>query len=236
MLTLFKLLIAFHLLLTCPCLASSTFSELKYQQFHSQADQDYFVYLLLYRLLDKQDAGYYLEIGAGHPSDINNSLFFEKNFDWKGVSIDVSNTYKTMWDSTRKNPLLIEDARKSDYTSILSSFPYVIDYLSLDIDADYDIVLKRIPFNDHIFKIITIEHDFYKFGDTYREKERKILASMGYYLLCPDVSAFEDWWIHPSAFPSDVFSMLASLDLNGKLNAQVLNSIRNYLIVKGIPF
>ncbi len=42
---------------------------------------------------------------------------------------------------TRQNPLLIEDAMRSDYRQILKSFPKVIDYLSLDIDDSYDVVL-----------------------------------------------------------------------------------------------
>jgi hypothetical protein len=216
-----------NLLLTGYCIA---------MQSYSQASQDRFVYLLLYELLDKQDDGYYLEIGAGHPIDGNNSYFFEKNLGWKGVSIDIDNASQKIWHSVRQNPLLIEDATQSDYKSILKSLPQVIDYLSLDIDGNYDTVLQKIPFNDHIFKVITIEHDFYRFGDRYRKNERMILESLGYHLLCPDVSlfhigmecVFEDWWIHPSAFPADIFSMLTSLDLKAKNNEQLINTIKNH--------
>jgi hypothetical protein len=203
-------------------------------QSYSQASQDRFVYFLLYELLDKKDDGYYLEIGAGHPTSGNNSYLFEKNLGWKGVSIDIDEASKEIWYSVRQNPLLIEDAMQSDYKSILESFPQGIDYLSLDIDSNYDIVLQRIPFNDHIFKVITIEHDFYRFRDKYRRDERMILTSLGYYLLCPDVSiyhlymdcVFEDWWIHPGAFPADVLSMLTSLDLKAKDNGQLINIIK----------
>ena len=83
--------------------------------FHSQAAQDEFVYTLLYQLLGKQDIGYDLEIGAGHPLEINNSCFFERTLGWKSVSIDISNQFKDPWLSSRKNPLLIEDATQSDY-------------------------------------------------------------------------------------------------------------------------
>ncbi len=165
------------------------FAKHEKMQSYSQASQDRFVYFLLYELLDKQDDGYYLEIGAGHPINGNNSYLFEKNLGWKGVSIDIDKASKKIWYSVRQNPLLIEDATQSDYKSILEPFPQVIDYLSLDIDSNYDIVLQRMPFNDHIFKIITIEHDFYRFGDKYKRDERMILTSLGYYLLCPDVCA-----------------------------------------------
>ncbi len=216
--------------------ASSKLSESPHVRSYSQASQDQFVYLLLYELLDKQDDGSYLEIGAGHPSICSNSYSFEKIFGWKGISIDVADASKMIWASTRQNPLLIEDATQSDYRFILKSFPKVVDYLSLDIDNSYDVVLKRIPFDEHIFKIITIEHDFYRYGDTYKQSEREILTALGYYLLCPDVlislnrtnCSFEDWWIHPSAFPADILSSLTSLDLKAKNHNELINIIRTY--------
>ena len=53
-----------------PSIQLSQFVE---TDFNSQSSQDQFVYTLLYELLDKQDSGYYLEIGAGEPISINNS-------------------------------------------------------------------------------------------------------------------------------------------------------------------
>lgn len=233
-----KLVIFFfgvNLLLIDQCIALSPISQHKQIQSYSQASQDQFVYLLLYEFLDKQDDGYYLEIGAGDPTIGNNTYFFEKNLGWKGVSIDITDEFKGLWYSIRQNSLLIEDALRSDYQSILKYFPTVIDYLSLDIDHNYNIVLQKIPFNEHIFKIITIEHDFYRFGEKYRDDERKILVSLGYYLLCPDVtifyngknSVFEDWWIYPNVFPADVLAMLTSLDLKGKNHTELINILQN---------
>lgn len=199
------------------------------ERFHAQASQDKFVYALLYGLLDKQDAGFYLEIGAGDPIFINNSYFLEKSLKWEGTSIEISSKYLKKWSSARDNLLLIEDATKCDYETILESFPQIIDYLSLDVDGFYTDVLERIPFDKYLFKIITIEHDFYVFGDIYREKEREVLSSLGYHLLCADVlhvgRDFEDWWIHPSVFPPSAFSQLTSLDLNGKDHREVIKNI-----------
>lgn len=196
---------------------------------YSQASQDRFVHLLLYEILDKQDEGYYLEIGAGPPISCNNSYLFEKNFGWKGVSLDISDAYQNGWLSNRQNPLLIEDAEQADYGEILKPFPPQIDYLSLDVDANYDTILQRISFDEHTFKVITVEHDFYRFGDRFRKEERRILESLGYYLLCPDVSndglLFEDWWIYPGAFPADLFSRLTSLDLKEKNHGAIIHAI-----------
>jgi hypothetical protein len=219
------------LLFHTPCASASALSHnIKFLS-QSQASQDQFVYSILYKLLGKEDKGYYLEIGAWHPSIGNNTFSFERDFGWNGVSIDISNTYQSAWSLTRHNPLLIEDATESDYASILSTFPPLIDYLSLDIDSGYDKVLERMPLDKYTFKVITIEHDFYRFGDEFRAAERRILESFGYRLLCPNVSilqsgiecTFEDWWIHPNAFPPEAIAMLSGLDLNGKNHENIMH-------------
>ena len=109
----------------------------------------------------------------------------------------------------------------------------MIDYLSLDIDDHYDTVLRKIMDAHHRFKIITIEHDAYRYGDLYRIKEREILTGEGYYLLCPDVSIggrpFEDWWIDPEFFPSELLEKLQSLQLDGKEDLEVIQTIRTFI-------
>lgn len=196
------------------------------ETFFSQASQDKFVYEILYKILHKSDQGYYLEIGASEPVFINNTYFFEKNLGWKGISIDISEAHLQNWNCLRHNSLLIEDATKTDYASLFLYFPQVIDYLSLDVDGYYDVVLKKLPLNNYIFKVITIEHDAYRYGDVYKKAERKILTSYGYYLLCGDVSSsgisFEDWWIHPSAFPKKTLKMLKSLNLHNLDHAEIM--------------
>lgn len=200
------------------------------KEFYSQASQDRFVYTILYEILSKQDGGSYLEIGAGHPIFYNNTYWLEKNLKWKGISVDIDAHLKSIWDSNRTNSLLIGDATCLDYQAVLAGFPPVIDYLSLDVDDNYHVVLEKIPFDQYIFKIITIEHDFYRYGDAFREKEREILTSLGYYCLFSDVGltdppfgsyewpfgsfgnwSFEDWWIHPSAFSPEMLSQLTAL-------------------------
>lgn len=209
-----------------------TVTDFNSADFYSQAAQDKFVYALLYGLLGKQDDGYYLEIGSGEPIDINNSYFLEKTLGWKGLSIDICHQFYNPWISCRNNPLIITDALECDYISLLEAFPPVIDYLSLDIDANYDKILEKLPFDKYTFKIITIEHDAYHYGDVYKDRERAILQSFGYYLLCPEVSnggPFEDWWVHPSAFPSSVLSEMSALGLEKKEHPELISIIQDYI-------
>lgn len=208
-------------------LAQTPFS----QQFYSQAKQDQFTYHVLYQLLKKEDRGCYLEIGAGDPVIINNTYFFEKDLNWTGISIDVGQHFGSLWANIRHNIFLNEDATQLDYELLLNDFPLVIDYLSIDVDGNYDKVLQKVLDSGRFFKVITIEHDAYRYNDTYREKERKILTSYGYRLLCPDVSSeigipFEDWWIHPSFFPDQVLFRLGTLDLSQKMPSQIIATLQ----------
>lgn len=206
-------------------------------RFNSQACQDEFVYCVLYGLLNKQDSGYYLEIGAGEPIHVNNTYALERECGWWGLSIDISDNLMPRWYAARSNPLLSQDATQVDYSSVLSEFPQVIDYLSLDVDGYYDTVLKKVMESNHTFKIITIEHDAYRYGDTYRNKERAILTALGYHLLCADVSlnrcVFEDWWIHPDFFEPSLFQHLTSLDLQGKDCVDIIRSIQFLISGRG---
>ena len=202
--------------------------------FRSQANQDEFVVTLLYDLLGKEDPGYYLEIGAGDPMHINNTYILEKNYGWQGISIDILPNLMSRWLSVRSNPLLLEDAIQLDYSSLLAEFPSVIDYLSLDIDGYYDEVLRKVMLSSHIFKVITIEHDTYRYGDIYRNREREILIGLGYHLLCSDVSldghSFEDWWIHTDFFPSALFQLLTFHNMQGEESAKIIDFFRNLAV------
>ncbi len=213
--------------LTCMFLVFREAVAAQPSAFYSQASQDAFVYTLLYCMENEDDDRYYLEIGAADPIITSNTYFFEKKLDWKGVSIEIDSRYQKAWTKERSNSLIVNDATKINYSLLLQSFPRVIDYLSLDVDECYDVVLNQIPFDQHIFKIITIEHDFYRFGSKYRDAEREILTSLGYYLLCPDVSyphvgSFEDWWIHPIGFSEETFKKLMALDLKEKYHDEII--------------
>jgi hypothetical protein len=70
--------------------------------------------------------------------------------------------------------------------------------------------MERIPFDKYKFAVITYEHDHHiDMTRSYRDKSRKFLEERGYELLVgnvsPDeISAFEDWWIHPDLINKNI--------------------------------
>lgn len=165
---------------------------------YSQSGQDIFVSTLL----NKQD-GTFLDIGAGHPMNFNNTYVLETKYNWRGTSIDINPEFKRLWNAHRSNEFTCSNALTLDYNSLLKNnyVSTIIDYLSLDIDNRYVDVLQALPFDEYKFRVITIEHDYYIHGDVYRKGEREFLQSHGYQLVCSNVkntgNMYEDWWVHP---------------------------------------
>lgn len=185
-------------------------------QFYADAKQDQFVA----NILNFKKNGYCVDIGSNH-SIISNNTYIFQDFDWTSISIESDRTYNESY-STRKNGVhLNENALEVNYKNVFEEykFPKSIDYLSLDVDTLSLSVLRVLPLKEYRFKVITIEHDQYLYGDTYREPQRKLLNSYGYFLLCSDVYAeqpgyenkecpFEDWWIDPSEFDEELIQKL----------------------------
>ena len=165
---------------------------------YSQSGQDIFVSQLL-----KKENGIFLDIGAGHPINFNNTYLLETKYGWTGTSIDMNQNFIQQWKNIRSNAFTCSDALTLDYRKLMEENynSNVIDYLSLDIDNKYVDVLTSIPFDKYKFRVITIEHDFYIHGDVFRKGEREFLQKHGYYLLCSNVkntgNMYEDWWVYP---------------------------------------
>jgi len=182
---------------------------------YSQAGQDLFVKTAL---AGKRD-GYFVEIGSNHYSFNNNSYYFEKNLNWKGIMVEYDNRFLSGYKINRPNSIhIINDATKVNYLQILNDnkFPKNMDYLQIDLDVDNRSTLTTLEmfdktvFDEYKFATITFETDIYtgNFFDT-REKSREIFKKRGYKLVYPDIDVkwlsrgkwvggpFEDWWIHP---------------------------------------
>ncbi len=187
----------------------------------SDACQDDFVL----KMLNYQEKGYFVDLGAGGPRQSSNSYRLEE-LEWNGICIDL-NTYLDY--ELRRCDFFAHNALDFDYVNLFEycNAPSVIDYLSLDIDENSTDLLKLMPFDRYKFKIITIEHDAYIRDPEFRSKQREILFNNDYYSLCADVwpdiarkqnlkgGPFEDWWVKKEFFEDKLLDMVKCENLYG---------------------
>jgi hypothetical protein len=196
---------------------------------YSEAYQDMFVLTML----DGKRNGTYLEIGAGNSFYGNNTALLEKDFDWKGVALDICEEFVSAHNNERKNPCLFKNALTTNYELLLSgmNFPENIDYLQLDCDppeVTYKILLN-IPFEKYKFAVITYEHDYYcDETKSFQEKSRKYLDSYGYVRVVNNISPddfrpYEDWWIHPDLIDNKILNQMLHID-------DTIKKAENYLL------
>jgi hypothetical protein len=184
--------------------------------FYSDAKQDQFVA----NILDFKKDGYCVDIGSCH-SIISNNTYFFQSLGWTSISIEIDGRYNDSYNSRESGVHLNDNALTIDYKKEFEEyeFPKSIDYLSLDVDTLSLDVLKILPFDEYKFKVITIEHDAYLYGDIYQEEQRNFLNSHGYMLLCSNVFVeqpgfegrecpFEDWWVNPKDFKNTLLKKL----------------------------
>jgi hypothetical protein len=175
---------------------------------HQKTQQEAFII----DILKEKRNGYYVELGAAHYSNGNNTYLLEKDYDWTGVSFEIVDSMRDEFNANRKNPCM-GDALAFNYTKYFeeNNFPKQIDFLQLDIDAGYDYSgrpvgnshwtlqgLVAVPLNTYRFTLITFEHDanMYWRNAQIRDAQREILDSFGYSLV--HRSIHEDWWVDPS--------------------------------------
>lgn len=170
--------------------------------FNSQAGQDLFVL----SVLDGMDGGIFLDIGCNEPKRINNTFLLEEKYGWKGILIDFMDYHIEDCKAKRRNDSIYihGDATKVNYKKFLIEIGCngIIDYMSLDIDGiETLITLKSLPLSEYKIKVITFEHDSYRFGNKIKDESRIYMQELGYFLLCPGVksggSEYEDWYVHP---------------------------------------
>ena len=182
---------------------------------YSQVLQDIFVL----SVLDGKNNGTFLEIGGAKPFDRNNTALLEEKFNWRGVSIELDETFAKEYTKERpKTKVLNQNALDVNYEKLLNENfqETIIDYLQLDIEParnTYECMLK-IPFDKYKFAVITYEHDYYiDVTRSYRQKSRDFLKSKGYVLVVNDISpdgisSFEDWWVHPDLVDEKIINIM----------------------------
>jgi len=113
--------------------------------FFSQATQDVFVI----KMLSAKREGFYVEVGAGHPTASNNTYLLETAYDWKGLSLEMDSSLVDLYNTQRSNRAIAADATSFEFGGQLHymNAPKQIDYLQLDIDPaqnTYKALLKSL--------------------------------------------------------------------------------------------
>lgn len=153
------------------------------------------------RFANDKTNGTFLEIGAGHWKNQNNTYILEKYFDWNGLAIDISPQLAIEYNKNRSSKCISEDAMSVNWDNLLeeNNFSKRIDYLQIDIDnTPHDAnlyALINLPLSRYRFSVITIEH-FANFDPKFtkaRDIQREILFNYGYKIVA--AGFHEDWWV-----------------------------------------
>ena len=184
-------------------------------QNYSEAYQDMFVL----SVLKGKKNGTYVEIGSGDPSYGNNTYLLEKDFNWNGISLDISEEFVKAHNEKRNHTCILKDATVANYEALFAAagFDEVIDYLQIDCDPPSISfkALLAIPFEKYKFRTITFEHDHYADPQGgFREKSRNYLQAQGYTLFVANISPddnrpYEDWYIKSDLLDDDMLEVLS---------------------------
>lgn len=152
-------------------------------QSYSQLGQDLFVI----EALKGKKNGTFLDVGCADFKNISNTYLLEKDYDWKGLAIDLVEANREGWQQNRPNSVfLLEDATKLNYEEALAenNFTMNIDYLSIDLEPPTTTLeaLHKIFEYDINFKVITFEHDSHRIPYVQTEA-RNFLLFKGYKLV-----------------------------------------------------
>jgi hypothetical protein len=173
----------------------------KFPGSYSESSQESFV---LNQLKEKK-YGYYVEIGAYHPTALSNTYLLETQYNWSGVGLEINKAYSNFYNQNRANPCLAVDATTYDLKSyfIENKWPRQIDYLQLDIEPTRQTLaaLLRMPM-DYRYSVITFEHD--RYVDVINDDNEKcqeiaynFLKDHGYKRVVHNMRNYEDWYIDP---------------------------------------
>lgn len=167
---------------------------------YSQGGQDIFCIAMT----EGMRGGFYLDVGANHPTAINNTWLLESEFGWTGILVDLLPGCET-----RKGKFFQCDAANPTpaLKAAYKAMPPIVDFLSLDADEATWPAFQQLPKGKR-YRVACIEHDTYCRGPDTRDKVRTAMFEMGYSLVGMDVcvrfpdsssplGSWEDWWADP---------------------------------------
>lgn len=192
----------------------------------TQANQD------LFALSITGQNGIYIEMGAAHAINYNNTYSLEMQHGWRGFSVELFQGHEDSWNSSgRINPVYWADAITFNYTAKLDELglPHHVNYLSCDLEPPKSTfaALRHSIENGVSYDAITFEHDLYnpKFaynldGRTYKDIAEEYMLSKGYKIAVTNVCAnnrrdrhFETWFVgkHVDFETIDYFEWIKTL-------------------------
>ena len=176
---------------------------------NSEAGQESFVLDLTSNKLH----GTYIEIGAGHPIENNNTYVLETDFSWSGISFELDEIKSDYFNQIRVNKCINTDAISFDWKVYLRqvNWPSNFDYLQLDIEPAKNTfkAMIKFPLRKYSPCIITFEHDKYAgpLNWLFQISGFVYLTLLGYKRVAKDVAPFEhkdrifeDWYVRKNIF------------------------------------
>ena len=192
----------------------------------------------------KKKNGYFVEIGSNEPIYINNTYVLENTYEWKGIMVEMNESYLPSYKIHRPNSIhVIQDACQIDYKQLFvtNNVPSNIDYLQIDLEVNNGSTMQTLKklendvFDMYKFATITFEHDIYETNfDNTREASRDIFHKNGYYCVFEDVChhdrPFEDWYVHPNLVDMNYVKELQKRNqtnyyFSQRFNMNVINDI-----------
>lgn len=147
--------------------------------------------------------GTFLDIGAGEPVRLSNTVALERCLGWTGVLCDIAHHEALM---RERSSGVVPDAFLVDWRTLIANmFPSGrIDFLSLDLEPPIltEYVMRILPWDAVRFGIVALEHDSYREGGPARQERMRAFMEANGYELFAEV-AHDDWWIDPQVFNAD---------------------------------
>lgn len=163
----------------------------------SQLGQDRFVVMAL----EGKTGGTFVDIGAGQPWHLSNTIALQFALGWNGVLCDIE------WeDALRKQrcpSMVFGDAFRVKWLEVFQAIAVDgrIDFLSLDLEPPQltERMLDLLPLDAVRFSVACIEHDAYrgKDGPARQDRMRERMFAHGYELVASIDQ--DDWWVDPAA-------------------------------------
>lgn len=164
--------------------------------------------------LNKDASHFYVDISNNSPTGCNLSYILEKYCGWKGADGFVGTELLNEYNTNRSNMSIYLD-ENLDFVTLFKSVPERVGLLRM-----YNMNIENvgnwihlIDLDNHVYNVIQIRHDEYKFGDGPKNTIYNYLTAHGYVRVVSDIQSMgnspfkgsnvADWYVHESILDND---------------------------------